>query len=184
MRVRCGPSRAASASRVRRRRARRSSAIESPPNFSSSASARTSATIASPTTAAAGTAQTSLRSIAAGDSVMVVRSTERSGFISVEIGFMQAVTRMSSPLVTPPSRPPALFVGRATPWHACRTPASSADDLVVDARARAAAPTGGAEADADGLDRGNGHQGLGEPAVELAIPLHVAAEAGRHAGAR
>ena len=45
-------------------------------------------TIASPTTAAAVTAQTSLRSIAAGDSVERVRSTERSGFISVAIGFM------------------------------------------------------------------------------------------------
>ena len=37
---------------------------------------------------AAGTAQTSLRSIAAGLTSIVVRSTERSGFISVEIGFM------------------------------------------------------------------------------------------------
>ena len=39
--------------------------------------------------AAAGTAQTSLRSIAAGDSARSSsRSTERSGFISVAIGFM------------------------------------------------------------------------------------------------
>ena len=44
--------------------------------------------MASPTTAAAGTAQTSLRSIAAGLSAIVVRSTDRSGFISVAIGFM------------------------------------------------------------------------------------------------
>src|SRR5262245_38049505 len=92
-----------------------SSMTESPPNFSMTASASTMATIASPTTAAAGTAQTSLRSIVAGLSVIVARSTERSGFISVEIGFMYAVTRRSSPLVTPPSRPPALLVGRATP---------------------------------------------------------------------
>ena len=35
-----------------------------------------------------GTAQTSLRSIVAGLSVIVARSTDRSGFISVEIGFM------------------------------------------------------------------------------------------------
>jgi hypothetical protein len=35
-----------------------------------------------------GTAQTSLRSMAAGDSCSVVRSTDRSGFISVAIGFM------------------------------------------------------------------------------------------------
>src|SRR5207248_5906137 len=65
-----------------------SSSIESPPNFSIAASARTIETMASPTTAAAGTAQTSLRSIVAGLSVMFDRSTERSGFISVEIGFM------------------------------------------------------------------------------------------------
>ncbi len=32
--------------------------------------------------------------------------------MSVAIGFMYAVTRRSSPLVMPPSRPPALFVGR------------------------------------------------------------------------
>src|SRR5262249_57555144 len=65
-----------------------SSSTESPPNFSVSASARTKATIASATTAAAGTAQTSLRSIAAGLSSIVVRSIERSGFMSVAIGFM------------------------------------------------------------------------------------------------
>src|SRR5438093_10091557 len=66
----------------------RSSAIESPPYFSTAASARTNATIASPTTAAAGTAQTSLRSTVARLSVIVARSTDLSGFISVEIGFM------------------------------------------------------------------------------------------------
>src|SRR5262245_45883463 len=60
----------------------------SPPNFSIAASASTIATMASPTTAAAGTAQTSLRSTVAGLSVIVLKSTERSGFISVEIGFM------------------------------------------------------------------------------------------------
>ena len=82
------------------------------------ASASTNATIASPTTAAAGTAQTSLRSMAAGLSVIVAKSTDRSGFINVEIGFIYAMTRKSSPLVTPPSRPPALLVGRATPTGA------------------------------------------------------------------
>ena len=70
--------------------------------------------MASPTTAAAGTAQTSLRSMAAAAPSSVVMSIERSGFIKVEIGFIQAVTRTSSPLVTPPSRPPALFVGLRT----------------------------------------------------------------------
>src|SRR5207237_10902840 len=67
---------------------RSSSATESPPNFSVTASASTSATIASPTTAAAGTAQTSLRSIAAAASPIVVKSTERRGFIKVETGFI------------------------------------------------------------------------------------------------
>jgi hypothetical protein len=43
-----------------------------------------------------------LRSMAAGASSSVVRSTDRSGFINVEIGFMNPVTRSSSPLVTPP----------------------------------------------------------------------------------
>ena len=56
--------------------------------FPMAASASTNATIASATTAAAGTAQTSLRSTAAGLSVIVARSTDRSGFISVAIGFM------------------------------------------------------------------------------------------------
>jgi hypothetical protein len=44
--------------------------------------------MASATTAAAGTAQTSLRSILAGLSVIVLRSTERYGFMSVAMGFM------------------------------------------------------------------------------------------------
>ena len=60
-------------------------------------------------------AQTSLRSITAGAAAMPARSTERKGFMSVAMGFMKPETRRSSPLVTPPSRPPALFVGRATP---------------------------------------------------------------------
>ena len=50
-------------------------------------------------------------------------------------------------------------------------------------RARAS-PAGSdlrADADPDGLDRGNGHQGLRQSPVELAVPLHVAAEADRHA---
>ena len=36
-------------------------------------------------------------------------------------------------------------------------------------------------ADADGFDGRNRHQRLRQPAVEFAVPLHVAAEAGRHA---
>jgi hypothetical protein len=56
-------------------------------------------------------AQTSLRSIAAGASCSVFRSTDRSGFISVAMGFMNPLTRRSWPFVTPPSSPPALFEG-------------------------------------------------------------------------
>jgi hypothetical protein len=36
-------------------------------------------------------------------------------------------------------------------------------------------------ADPDGLDRGNRHERLGQPSIELAIPLDVAAEADRDA---
>ena len=158
---------------------RSSSATESPPNFSMSASARTSATMASPTTAAAGTAQTSLRSIAADASPIVVRSTERSGFISVEIGFIHAETRRSSPLVTPPSRPPALL--RRTRHAGDAVPARRRQNLVVDPRSRARRRFG-TETDADGLDRGDRHQRLGQAAVQLPVPLHVAAEADGHAG--
>ena len=52
-------------------------------NCSSTAVTRAMATIASPTTAAAGTAHTSLRSMAAGLSSIVVRSIERSDVCAV-----------------------------------------------------------------------------------------------------
>ncbi len=116
--------------------------------------------------------------MAAGASSSVVRSTERSGFISVEIGFMKAVTRSSSPLVTPPSRPPARLVGRRMP----RSPGAGVgvgDDLVVHLRSWPARAVD-AVADGDGFDRRNRHQRLRQPAVELAIPLGVAPEPDRH----
>ncbi len=83
-----GAGRSAAPPSARGRRPARWRVDERPPSRrrsrSSSASASTRATMASPTTAAAGTAQTSLRSMAAGDSARcVARSTERSGFISV-----------------------------------------------------------------------------------------------------
>ena len=133
--------------------------------------------MASPTTAAAGTAQTSLRSMAAGAFCIVVRSTERSGFISVAIGFMKPVTRTSWPLVTPPSRPPALLVGRTGRSRRGRR----RQDLVVHARAGTHRHFG-ADADADGLDRVDAHHRLAQPAIELAIPLHVGPETRGHAG--
>ena len=94
---------------------------------------------------------------------------------------MYALTRMSSPLVTPPSSPPAWLVGRVrAPVGAAGVARPRRQDLVVHLRARA---PGGlrAEADADRLDRRDRHQRLREPAVEPAVPLGEAAEAGRHA---
>ena len=58
----------------------------SSPNFAQSASASTSASIASATTPAAGMMQTSLRSTWAGAGSPVRRSTDGSGFMRVEIG--------------------------------------------------------------------------------------------------
>src|SRR4029077_172199 len=94
---------------------RRISSTLSPPNFSRKASTRTIAIMASPTTPAAGTAQTSLRSTTASTDSRVSRSTERRGFRRVEIGFMAARTTTGWPLVTPPSSPPALFDPRWKP---------------------------------------------------------------------
>ena len=94
---------------------RRISATESPPNFSTAASASTSATIASATTAAAGTAHTSERWLIAVAGSPVVTSTVARARFSDEMGFMAAFTRSGSPVVMPPSRPPARSVIRRTP---------------------------------------------------------------------
>src|SRR5438477_1798566 len=67
----------------------------SPPNFSRNASASTMAIMASPTTPAAGTAQTSLRSTTASTASFVARSTDLSGVRSVERGFIAARTTRS-----------------------------------------------------------------------------------------
>ena len=73
---------------------------------------------ASAMTAAAGTAHTSERSIWALPGALVSRSAEASGRMSVERGLRYAVMRTSSPLVMPPSMPPARFVG----WWKPRSP--------------------------------------------------------------
>ena len=88
------------------RRCGGSRATESPPNFSSTASASTSATIASATIPAAGTAQTSERWWCATASSPVATSTVRSARGTVAIGFIAARTRSTSPVVMPPSVPP------------------------------------------------------------------------------
>src|SRR5947207_837371 len=87
----------------------------SPPNFASSACASTSAIIASAMTPMAGTAVTSDRSDCACAGPPVFRSTVRSGAISVEIGFIATRATRGSPVVMPPSVPPARLVARARP---------------------------------------------------------------------
>src|SRR4051794_1811159 len=91
---------------------RRVSSTESPPNFSSVASASTSATIASATTPAAGTAHTSERWLIAFAGSPVATSTVSSALGTVEIGFIAARTRSTSPVVMPPSVPPDRDVRR------------------------------------------------------------------------
>ena len=112
---------------------RRISATESPPNFSIAASASTSATIASATTAAAGTAHTSERWLIAVAGSPVATSTVDSARLSDEIGFIAARTRSGSPVVMPPSRPPARSVSRLTP-------VAVGHDLVVGHASRASGP--------------------------------------------
>ena len=77
--------------------------------------ARVRATIASPTTPAAGTTVESVRSRIAWAGSLVSVSTERSGLVRVEIGLIAARTISGSPLVMPPSRPPARLVSRCQP---------------------------------------------------------------------
>ena len=50
------------------------------------------------------------RSASAGSFVSV--STQRSGFVSVGSGFIAPMTTTGSPVVMPPSIPPARFVSR------------------------------------------------------------------------
>jgi hypothetical protein len=92
------------------------SAIESPPNFSSAVSASTSATTDSSTTPARGTAHTSERWWIATAGSPVRTSTVDRARGTVEIGFIATRTRSGSPLVMPPSRPPARFERRVTPF--------------------------------------------------------------------
>src|SRR5204863_286564 len=87
----------------------------SPPNFSISACASTSATIPSAMTPIACTAMTSDRSDCAWAGAPVFKSTVLSGDISVEIGFIATRSTSGSPVVMPPSVPPARFVARARP---------------------------------------------------------------------
>ncbi len=65
-----------------------------------------------PTTPAAGTVQESVRSRSACAGSWVAVSTERSGLVSVGSGFIAPRTISGSPLVMPPSSPPARLVSR------------------------------------------------------------------------
>src|SRR3989442_6899531 len=103
---------------IRRRYASYASLISarlSFPNFSNMASASTKHTMDSATTPAAGTAQTSLRTTAPVIASFVLMSTDRSGDISVDSGFIAPRTTTGAPVVTPPSVPPARLVSRKKP---------------------------------------------------------------------
>ena len=65
-----------------------------------------------PTTPAAGTVQESVRSRSAWAGSLVSVSTERSGLVSVGSGFIAPTTTTGSPVVMPPSMPPARLVSR------------------------------------------------------------------------
>ena len=87
--------------------------MESPPNLRSTSSASTSAIIVSATTPMAGTAVTSVRSLNDTVSALVTVSTVPSvGRFSVASGFMATRATSSSPVVMPPSTPPARVVSR------------------------------------------------------------------------
>ena len=105
----------------------------------------------------------------------VATSTVRSARGTVAIGFIAARTRSTSPVVIPPSVPPARPGGAAQPGPDRR------DDLVVGLRSRAGRGQLEAVAHLDALDRLDAHQRPGQPAVEAPVPVHVRAEAGRQA---
>ena len=78
--------------------------------------------------------------------------------------------------------PPALLVGRRNPNRRSVVGMVRVEgDRVHHLRAR---PPGGldAQADLDGLDRLDAHDGAGQPGIELAVPLGVASQADRAAG--
>src|SRR5271166_3274732 len=86
-----------------------------PTYFSTIAAAISKATTFSTITLAAGTAQTSDRSYAAGAGALVAMLTDGPRAARVLIGFLAARMMIGSPLDVPPSIPPALLVGRRKP---------------------------------------------------------------------
>ena len=151
-----------------------SRSTESPPNFSSTASASTSATIASATTPAAGTAQTSERWWWATAASPVATSTVRSAR-------GHGGDRLHR-------RPHAQHLaGRHAALGATGASRRTPDGAVLGERSRRAPgePRRGGEleavADLDALDRLDAHQRAGQPRVEPAVPVHVRAEPRRQA---
>ena len=156
-------------------RLRTSSANESPPNLRRASEASTSAIIVSATTPMAGTAVTSVRSRKLTvDSLVTTSTVSRTGRLRVASGFMATRATIRAPLEIPPSIPPARSVGRTYPSLRI------VGDGVVRVRAaprRVVPPI----ADLDGLDGLDAHERLGQEGVELAVPVHVAAQADRDA---
>src|SRR5699024_10610777 len=91
------------------------SVTESPPNYSTGASARPRATIAAATTPAAGTAHTSERWWWAFAASPVLTSTVDRARGTEAMGFIPARTRSGPPVDIPPSVPPARLLVRRNP---------------------------------------------------------------------
>ncbi len=119
--------------------------------------------------AAAGTAHTSERWWIATASSPVAMSIVDNARGTVEIGFIAARTRRASPLVIPPSRPPARLVERRMPSGPGRISSCAALP-----RRRAVSK---AVADLDALDRLDAHQGGGQLRVETIGAADERAEA-------
>ena len=89
-------------------------------NLNNVASHKIVATTAFATVQQAGTAQVSERSKCASNSCFVSKSTDFRGFCIVGIAFIVMVMTKSSPLVIPPSIPPALFVFLIKNTYICK----------------------------------------------------------------
>ena len=96
------------------------------------------------------------------------------------MGFFAARMMIGCVLLMPASRPPALLCGRVKPSDGVSPTRGIVLDRIVDLRA---AVPGRLEShpDLDPLDRLHRHHRLGQPAVELLVPLGVRAEAEGHA---
>ena len=98
----------------------------------------------------------------------------RSGLGTVENGFIAARRRIGSPVDMPPSIPPARAVAAADAGRSGTTISSCAFDP---GRAAEANPSPTSTPFTDWIDISARRQ----PGVELAVPMHVRAEPGRHA---